>query len=592
MINIEQAVVDKFPGFAQQSNLIRGPAVSFLRKMTHEREVNRFLSEHDKLRGNEFIDAVFDYFNFSYSVSTRERNNIPAEGRVVIVANHPIGSLDGLALLRLVSEVRPDVKVLANDMLLSIEALSELFIPVDNMTSGSARKSYKASLEALEQDQAIIVFPAGEVSRARATGVKDGVWRPGFLHFARKTGAPLLPVFINAKNSFLFYSASMLFKPLGTVLLAHEMFKKHSAIIRFRIGEPIAPSSLDCTELSDRALVKRIKKHVYKLARKKSRGSHPNFETVRTIAHPESRQSLQKELSMAQLLGKTRDNNGIYLFDAFADSAVMREIGRLRELSFRRVGEGSGSRRDLDEYDQYYRHLVLWDHEKLEIAGAYRIGEGSKILAQFGQKGFYTHSLYEFSPQLTSMLTQGIELGRSFVNPKYWGKASLDYLWQGIGAYLAQHPQVRYLIGPVSMSADYPRHLMDLLAYYYLRYHGSEGALAKAKRPYELSAQVRAELDELFGTKSQTQAFEFLLEQFQQCHRRLPVLFKQYASLYEPGGFQALEFSVDPDFGDCLDGLCVADLHKLKPSRRRRYIGDHVSSSADSRQAKTVEALG
>lgn len=579
MINIEQAVFSKFPGFAQQPSIIRNPTLTFLKKMTHENEVNSFLIKNSGLRGLEFVDAVFDYFNFGYSVSSRDRANIPAEGRLVIVANHPIGSLDGLALLRLVSEVRSDVKVLANDLLMQFDALKPLFIPVDNMGSGSALRSYKNTLAALERDEAVIVFPAGEVSRARPMGVKDGTWRPGFLHFARKANAPLLPVHIQAKNSLLFYSASMLFKPLGTALLAHEMFTKRSATIRFRIGEAITPKSLNTDLLNDRTLVKRIRKYVYKVGKNRSKGT-PIFTTVRTVAHPENRQQLQRELKSAQLLGETRDHNAIYLFDAFPNSAVMREIGRLREVSFRRVGEGSGSRRDIDEFDQYYRHLVLWDRDRLEIAGAYRIGEGWRILEQFGEQGFYTRSLYRFSSDLKHYLMNGIELGRSFVNPDYWGKASLDYLWQGIGAYLAQNPQVRYLVGPVSMSADYPRELMDLLAFYYLEYHGTQSVLAQANVPYCLSSERETQLRQLFHGLAREEAFEFMLEQFQAHQRKLPILFKQYAGLFEEGGFQALEFSVDPEFGDCLDGLCLADLQKLKASRRRRYIGGAHSPRA------------
>ncbi len=570
MINIEQAVIKKFPTFASQPGIIRRPAVSFLKKMIHQDKVNEFLKENRGLEGFEFIDAVFDYFNFSYSVSARDRANIPAEGRVVIIANHPIGSLDGLALLKLVGEVRNDVKIIANDMLLNFGNLRSLFIPVDNLGAGSALRSFRATLAALENEEAVIVFPAGEVSRARPTGIKDSRWRPGFLHFCRKTSAPLLPIRIEAKNSLLFYGASMVFKPLGTALLAHEMFNKRSRTIRFSVGEAIPASQLRTDALHDRTLVKRLKKHLYQIGRQRS----PIFETVRTIAHPEDRQALQEELQRAELLGETRDHNRIYLFDAFPDSAVIREIGRLREVAFRKVGEGTGSKRDLDEYDQHYRHLVLWDREQLEIAGAYRLGEGSRLLNQFGEEGFYTRSLYVFKPELRPYLEQGVELGRSFVNPDYWGKASLDYLWQGIGAYLRTRPQVRYLFGPVSMSADYPAYLMDILVYFYRRYHACEQVLATAHHPYNLSTEKVQQLNGEFGDRDREQAFEFMQELFSMHDRKLPVLFKQYCAVYEEGGFQALVFSRDPDFGDCLDGMCMGDLTKLKVSRRKRYIGE------------------
>ena len=569
MINIERAVTEKFPGFAKKPGVIRKPTISLLRRLIHEQEINSFLDNNADAHGFEFIDRVLDYFEFSYTVTERDRRNIPALGRVVIFANHPIGSLDGLAILKLVGEVRPDVKIIANDMLMNFPGLRDLIIPLDNMTGGSARKSYKRVLESLEQEEAIIVFPAGEVSRAHPTGVRDTRWRPGFLNFARKANAPLLPIHINAKNSLLFYGASMVYKPLGTALLAREMFKQHKRTIKFRIGEPIPSGSLKAEGLHDRTLVKRLRKHLYKISKRRT----PLFETEKTIAHPESRQQIQAELKQAQVLGETRDGNRIYLVKYHQDSSVIREIGRLRELAFRKVGEGTGNKRDLDKFDQHYKHLVLWDREKLEIAGAYRLGEGQEIMRERGIEGFYTSTLYNFEPKFEQYLAGGIELGRSFVNPDYWGKASLDYLWQGIGMYLAHNPDVRYLIGPVSMSADYPRALMDTMAHFYHTYHPSPEHLAEAFHPYVLSDATKAELDGFFAGLNRDQAFDKMQDRFKEMDFKMPVLFKQYAAIFEEGGWVALVFSVDPDFGDCLDGLCMADITKLKAAKRKRYIG-------------------
>lgn len=569
MINIEQAVTNKFPGFASQPAIIRKPTLSFLRRLTHETEINAFLRDNQDAVGFEFIDRVLDYFDFSYRVSARDKTNMPAAGRVVIFANHPIGSLDGLAILRLVGEVRHDVKILANDMLSQFSALENLIIPLDNMTGSSARRSYKRVMQALDKEQAIIVFPAGEVSRARPNGVRDSRWLPGFLHFARRGKAPLLPIHINAKNSLLFYGASMLFKPLGTAMLAREMFNKQSRTINFRIGGMIPPTALESDQLHDRTLVKRLKKHLYKVGSQK----RPIFESERTIAHPEDRQRLQEELREAELLGETRDNNRIYLVSYKKDSAVIREIGRLRELAFRKVGEGTGKKRDLDDYDKHYRHLVLWDRENLKIAGSYRIGEGKRIYDALGQSGFYTSSLYDFNPEFKHYLEQGVELGRSFVNPEYWGKASLDYLWQGLGTFLAHNPDIRYLIGPVSMSADYPRELMDQLVYFYRRYYACPEDLAIANHPYTLSIEKTVAFDDMFDGKDRDEAFDVMQANFMASGHKLPMLFKQYTALFEEGGFQSVVFSVDPDFGDCLDGLCMCDISKLKASKYKRYIG-------------------
>ncbi|WP_027329485.1 GNAT family N-acyltransferase [Marinimicrobium agarilyticum] len=570
MLNIEESLNHKFPRFARSAPLLRKPTLSLLRKLVHEQAINQFLTDHRGSRGVDFIERIFDYFNFSYSVAHRERANIPAQGRVVIMANHPIGSLDGLALIHLVSQVRTDVKIIANDLLSAFEPLRDLLLPLDNMTGRAYRQSYKRILEALENEQAVIVFPAGEVSRARPSGIRDGAWRSGFLHFARKTGAPLLPVFIQAKNSWLFYSASAVFKPLATALLAHEMFNKRSAEIRFRVGEPIPARALEAKNLADKALIQRLKKHLYKLGR----GKKTLFVTEKTIAHPEHPLQLQRELATADKLGATRDGQAIYLCRWEQHPTVMRELGRLREIAFRKVGEGTGRRRDLDRYDQSYQHLVLWDPNRLAIAGAYRIGATQALIASEGMDGLYTAELFELKPSLRPYLQQALELGRSFVNPDYWGKASLDYLWQGLGAYLRHHPDIRYLIGPVSLSADYPKPLQDWLVVYHQRYYAKPENLASARHPHLIDPESRMALNGAFANLSRHEAHDQLQTTFKTAGHSLPVLFKHYPALYEDDGYHLLAFSVDSDFGECLDGLFLADLSKMKANKRKRYIGD------------------
>lgn len=577
MLNIEQSVTDKFPGFADQAPLIRNSTLSILRKLTREQEINSFLREHQGVTGIDFIDRIFDYFNFSYNISQRDRDNIPAQGRLIIIANHPIGSLDGLALIRLVSEVRRDVKIVANDMLMAFEPLHELLLPLDNMTRGAYKQSYKNIVQALIDEQAIIIFPAGEVSRASPQGIRDGKWQAGFLHFARKAKAPILPIFVSAKNSLLFYTTSMIFKPLATALLAHEMFNKRSAEIKFRVGEAIPHHALESNQLADKALIKRLKKHLYKIGK----GKKAIFITEKTIAHPEDSSTIKKELKTAQLIGNTRDNHKIFLCTYTDHPTVLREIGRLREHTFRMVGEGTGSRRDLDKYDHYYRHLVLWDEDKLTIAGAYRLGEVNKILSKKGVKGLYTADLFDYQQPALPYLEQALELGRSFVHPHYWGKASLDYLWQGLGAYLQHHPEIRYVLGPVSMSAHYPPNLRDALVYYYERYYCPAGinaseTLADGKHPHETDEDELIYLQQQFAGLNREQGFDVLQQKFNTQGHKMPMLFKQYAALYEDGGYQLLAFSVDSEFGNCVDGLFMADLTLMKATKRARYIGGSI----------------
>lgn len=568
MLNIEESVSAKYPRFARARPLLKKPALSLLRHLVHEADINQFVAQHQNLCALDFIDRIFDKFNFSYSVSARERTNIPAQGRVVIFANHPIGSLDGLALLRLVRELRPDVRVVANDLLMAFAPLRELFLPLDNMTHSAYRQSYRAIVAALQAEQAVIIFPAGEVSRARPTGIRDGRWQAGFLHFARKARAPLLPVYIEAKNSLLFYGASMVYKPFGTALLAREMFRQQSAEIRFRVGEPIPPAALETDRLADRALIRRLKKHLYKLRKNRK----PVFVTEKTVAHPEPLAAIRAELARAEQIGTTADHQRIYLCDYQRHPSVLRELGRLREYTFRLVGEGTGSRRDLDRFDHHYRHLVLWDAERLAIAGAYRIGHCRDILQQQGLSGLYTQELFDYQPEALPMLEQAVELGRSFVHPDYWGRASLDYLWQGLGAWLGRHPEVRYVLGPVSLSADYPRAVRDLLVFYFQRYYAHPQTLASARQPYAIAPEQYLAFNREFAALDREQALRRVQQTIAAAGLRFPTLYKQYAALYEPGGYQLLSFSVDSAFGHCVDGLFIGDLNQMKAHKRARYL--------------------
>jgi len=566
-LNVEQVVVNKYPAFAAKPAPIRHSTLFCLRRLIRENEINRFLTDNRSCTGFEFVDRVLDYFNFSYALSHKHRLNIPSSGRVLIVANHPLGALDGLALLKLIGEIRRDVRIVANDVLLNLDPLKSLLLPVDNLGKSTRKRDIARITQALQDEQAVIVFPAGEVSRAGLTGIRDGRWSAGFLHFARKANAPILPVFVGGKNSSLFYSVSALNRSLSTLLLAREMFNKRSVTIPVRVGEPIPFSQLDALPLSGQEKAKLLKKHLYRVARNKS----SLFITEKTIDHPQDRRTLKQELKSSELLGETADGKKIYLFDYRPDSAVMREVGRLREIAFRQVGEGTGEKRDLDDYDRHYRHLILWDEEDLEIAGAYRLRETAGLGDPIAQ--LYSATLFRYSEQMALYFARGIELGRSFVQPRYWGKRSLDYLWYGIGAYLRRHPEVRYLFGPVSLSNSYPKAARDLIVWYYSHYYRDDEYLGHSLSPYNLDPESRDNLERLFCGNDDKIDFRVLKEQLEFLGASVPTLYKQYSDVCEPGGVRFLDFGVDADFNYCVDGLVLVDLDYLKPRKRERYLG-------------------
>ncbi|WP_286237375.1 GNAT family N-acyltransferase [Neptuniibacter halophilus] len=568
-INVEKALVSKYPAFTDKPAPFRRSALYMLRKLVHESEINSFLDLNRDASGFEFIDRVLEYFNFGYSISNRDRDNIPSSGRVVIIANHPLGALDGLSLLKMVGEVRRDVKIIANDVLMNFDPIKNLFLPVDNLGKNTRKRDIERIVDALHQEQAVIVFPAGEVSRAGLTGIKDDKWNSGFIRFARKANAPVLPIFIGGKNSSLFYSVSYINKALSTMMLAREMFNKHSVTIPMKVGEPIPFSQIDAVPVSTTEKTKLLKKHLYRIAKDRK----PLFITEKTIAHPQSRQTLKQELRESELLGETADGKKIFLFDYKPDSAVIQEVGRLREIAFRCVGEGTGDKKDLDQYDPYYRHLILWDEDELEIAGAYRLAEAWK-LAENPEQPLYSSTLFRYSEQMQPYFDQGIELGRSFVQPKYWGKRSLDYLWYGIGAYLRKHPEVRYMFGPVSLSNSYPKVAKDMLIWFYRHYFGDTENLGHSFSPYHLDADAQNNLQRMFSGDNYKADFRILKEQLEFLGVSVPTLYKQYSELCEEGGVRFLDFGVDADFNYCIDGLVLVDIHHVKPKKRKRYMGE------------------
>ncbi len=567
MVDVENEIKKKFPKIDLDSSFINKSLIKIAKKVVHEKSINEFLKNNSHKKGFEFVDAVLDNFDFDYTVSSNDMQNIPSSGKVVIIANHPLGGLDALCLLKLVGKVRKDVKIVANDFLAGIEALSSLFVPIDNYKKRQSKKDIKAIYDTLNSDQAIIIFPAGEVSRATAKGIKDPAWNKGFLNFAQHCNAPILPILVDGKNSKLFYTISILNKTFSTLLLSNEMFKKKSKKISIKIGEIIPNENIMPKGIDKKYLLSLYKKHLYALRK----GKKSFFVTQKAIAHPESRQDIMNELKSSKIIGETSDGKLIYLYNYSDDSIVLKELGRLRELSFRSVGEGINKKRDTDKYDIYYEHIILWDREALEIVGSYRIGNGEFINNNLGISGFYSSTLFTYKDEFVPYLNDSIELGRSFVQPKYWGSRALDYLWYGIGAYLKSNPQIKYMYGPVSISASLPTIAKDMLVFYYSLYYASDKNLLESKLPYQYSVDVNT-LKEMFSCEDKKGDFKRLKTALSSMGVAVPTLFKQYSELCEEGGVNFQGFNIDPDFSNCVDGLIVVEIDKIKDKQKSRYI--------------------
>lgn len=574
MIQLEQRLAERFPHwFEGRPAAFAKPFVRSIERLSRVDVINAWLAENGHRRGLDFVDGALEFLGARYTVDHVERERIPERGRVIVVANHPLGAVDSLALLHLVGSIRRDVKILANDFLLEIEPVSDLLLPLKILGGRPTSDSLRAVTAALEAEQAVIVFPAGEVSRLSWRGVEDGRWRAGFVKFARESGAPVLPVRIKAKNSALFYGLSSLYRPVGAALLPREMFRARGMRIDIRVGLPrrIDGTAAEGARFDAAQALASVRQALVAIGtRRESAPPDPA-----PLVHAVDRGVLRTEVLAMRELGRTPDGKQIRVGRLASDSLLLRELGRLREMSFRAVGEGTGRSFDVDAFDTWYEHIVLWDTDALEVAGAYRVCRGADVLSKRGLGGLYTASLFEFGPEALKHASEGMELGRSFVAPAYWGSRSLDYLWLGIGAYLRAHPEVRYLFGPVSISAELPIAAREQLVAYYAHHYGARGAAAVARHPFQFLAAKPC-----YSDLDAEQSFKVLRENLDALGAKVPVLYKQYTELCEPGGARFLAFGVDPDFANCVDGLIEVDLHRIKPRKFARYIAGHVPQQA------------
>jgi len=551
----------------------------------------QFERTHPESEGLTFPTAVLRFFNFRFEINQAGLSHIPEQGQVIIVANHPLGSLDGIGLLDAVLSIRPDAKIVVNELLMHIERLQPFALPVDNMSNRTSWQQLRAIQSHLASGGALIMFPAGEVSRWRLSGIRDGQWNSSFVRLALRYRAPIVPVLVGGRNSRFFYGLSFLIKPLSTAWLIREMFKHRNARISARVGGPISYPALAEREEPAELIADDIKTQVYSLSETcELPSSHPQ-----PIANPESRESLEEDLTQCKSLGTTPDGKGLFLTTQTQSPAIVREIARLREATFRPIGEGSGYERDTDEFDSHYHHLFIWSYEDREIVGAYRLGDARKIMERSGLEGLYTHTLFHFAPTMCSYFQHGLELGRSFVQPQYQNRYALDYLWCGIGAYVQAHPHIRYLFGSASISSRYGNEAIARIAHFYQTHVSRLSVEVTPRTPFGVSESLEKQLmNEMPGEDSQTD-LTTLQSALKAQDLTIPLLFKHYSQATSIDGVSFSAFNVDPAFGDCVDAFVIADLTRLLPKKKRRYLGEawqHRPVNKPSQEEQTVGPQG
>lgn len=552
---------------------------SFMRALRIS-ELNKIYDRTKHLEGTEFLNTILSEFKIKFEISEEDLKRIPKEGGYITISNHPLGGIDGILLLKLLLEREPEFKIVANFLLHRIEPLKPYVMPVNPFENHKNEKSsvigLKETLRHLSQGKPLGIFPAGEVSTYKDDKlVVDKPWEEGAIKIIKKAQVPVVPIYFHAKNSRLFYLLSKLSPTLRTAKLPSELLTQKKRVIKVRVGRPISVAEQnehkDISEFSDF-----LRRKTYMLANAyQKQNAHKILSTQHIIPKPyKAPKEIVKPANHDEIVEevkqlRTRDarllqskNYEVFFVNAQEIPNVLHEIGRLREITFREIGEGTNKSIDLDKYDQYYHHMFLWDDEAQKIAGAYRMGLGTEIYQKYGIDGFYLQELFRFETELHTMMQKSIEMGRAFITSEYQQKPMpLFLLWKGIVHTTLRYPEHKYLIGGVSISdqfSDFSKSLMIefMKSHYYDPYVAQ---YVYPKKEYKVKLKD-ADKDFVFNeTKADLNKFDRIIDEIEPENLRLPVLIKKYIKQ----NAKVIAFNVDPLFNNSVDGLMyirIADL--------------------------------
>ncbi len=558
------------------------------------REIDRIYRSACSLNPSRtFADRVLASAGVAYTYSENDLAGVPKTGPVVVVANHPFGGIEGVVLLSLLKRVRPDVRVMANYLLRVIPEMREDFIFVDPFgSSGSAKANLKPIKECmawLKQAGLLVVFPAGEVSSydRRANRVRDKAWSASIAAIIRKTEATAVPLFFAGRNSTAFNAAGVLHARFRTLLLVRELINKRGRRLLVRIGSPLPWKHLEAVAMDDAVLVNYLRFRSYILDERATRRQRrlflahpPPSLPPEPIIPPEPTEWQIKEIAALppeQKLVESGDLT-VYIARSAQIPSILHEIGRLREITFRAVGEGTGDEIDLDDFDYYYNHAFIWNRARQEVIGSYRLGLADEIVREHGVQGLYTHTLFKFDERLMDRIQPAIELGRSFIRPEYQKSyIALFLLWKGISTFIGQNPRYRILFGPVSITNEYREASRGMILACMRRTCMAQdlGALVAPRIPPKPPRRAEWCMPQYEAFLSDLDLMATFVAEIEPDHKDIPVLLRQYLKL----GGKLLAFNVDPEFSSVVDGLILVDLSQASPKTLRRYMGNETAEA-------------
>jgi putative hemolysin len=546
-------------------------------------DINKVFSQNQHFNGLEFVDKILETIGVSIDFDEDDLKNIPKTGGFIAIANHPYGGVEGLALVKLLCTVRPEAKVMVNFILQKIPNLNEFFVavnPFENVQHSSSISGLKATFDLLKSGTPVGIFPAGEVSTFSLDKqeITDRLWHPVVGKLIARAKVPVVPIYFHGNNGVLFNILSFIHPTLRTAKLPSEFLNKQGLKIKVRIGKPIHIEDISYRNNTNK-LLDFLRARTYALGtsieQEKKLFNPINLFKIKKKPEPviseTSRTSIVEEISQLEDFRVWAEKQyEVYITPTVNIPNVLNEIGRLREITFREVGEGTNKKIDLDNYDIYYHHLFIWDKELQNIVGAYRIGKGDEILNTMGKRGFYLSELFKISEPFYPVLRQGIELGRSWIRKEYQQKAlPLFLLWKGILKYLLDNPQYRYMFGPVSISNNFSKFSKELIVDFITKNHFDYELGHYVKPRNKFKADLSAiDKDLLIESSESLKDLDGLISDIENSHIKIPVLLRQYMNL----NAKIICFNIDPKFSDCLDGFLVVDMQNI-PQEMLEKIG-------------------
>jgi putative hemolysin len=548
--------------------------VRFLMFLLRFDKLNRVFNKIGDRKGYDFVEELIRILKVQIVFDKEEvQKRIPKTGPALLICNYPFGGLESLLMIRILGQFRPDLKIVSTQMLKKIDQISEYFLEEDPFLKKSDKKAsgigIEKATEHIQRGGILCLFPAGEVSRFETARVlSDPQWQYQTLKFIKSLKVQVIPVHFQGNNSRLFYILSNLHPSLKNIKQPTEILHHQKRPVKIRIGNSISVVEQD--HFSDIYQYGRyLRAKTYLLSSKIEVRRFFNYSLkrqhrVEAVADPVPLEKIVQELQKlgSEYLVFRMKNYSVYCAPSNLIPNILLELGRLRELTFRLVGEGTNRSIDLDEFDLYYNQMFIWDGETQMIVGAYRIGKGAEIIHKFGVRGFYIQSLFRIKDDLQDMLRQTLELGRSFVVKEYQKKPlPLFLLWKGILYFALKNPEYRYLMGPVSVSDNYSTTSKEMIVRFIMTHH-FDWKLAKSITPrhsYKFKSDDRNLNVIMQSMDNDINSLDKFIGDVDKVNSGLPVLLKKYIKL----NAKIIGFNVDPKFNNCLDGLIALDLNNI-----------------------------